>query len=96
MSAERAARRVLRACRQGRAQVVLSAPAKAAALVHGIAPSATTELLSLVGRMLPAPGGIGRTSLPGHASRSPRLPAWLLSLDDEAAKRNNEVAQAPE
>src|ERR671933_1496025 len=59
ISAERAARQIVSACRHGDAEVILSLPAKAATWFHGLFPGLTSDLLGLVNRGLPGPGGIG-------------------------------------
>ncbi|MDP9035066.1 MAG: SDR family NAD(P)-dependent oxidoreductase [Myxococcota bacterium] len=89
MSAERAARRIVRALRYGEPLVVLGAPAKAAALLHALAPRLAAMVLQWVNRALPADATGGR-SQSGRESRSARLPAWLTTLSDRAAARNNE------
>ena len=91
MSADRAAHQILEACRYGRAQVVLSLPAKMSALAHGVAPGLTADALALVNRWLPAAGGIGEQQATGHESRPWWLPEWLTYLGDKAAMRNNEL-----
>jgi NAD(P)-dependent dehydrogenase (short-subunit alcohol dehydrogenase family) len=92
MGAKRAARAIVNACQQGDAEVVLSAPAKLAATVHGLFPGMTGDLLSIVNRLLPAPGGIGSEARTGKQSRSRVSPSWLTTLNEQAAKENNEVA----
>jgi NAD(P)-dependent dehydrogenase (short-subunit alcohol dehydrogenase family) len=92
MGAERAARQVVRACGRGTAEVVLSIPAKLAVKIHGIAPGTTTDFLSLVNRLLPGPGGIGKEVRTGKQSFSGISPSWLTTLNETAAKRNNEIA----
>jgi NAD(P)-dependent dehydrogenase (short-subunit alcohol dehydrogenase family) len=89
-SAERAARQIIAACQRGDAQVVLSLPAKLATTVHGLLPGWTTDVLGLVNRLLPAPGGIGSAQRPGKQSSSQLSPSWLTALSDRAAQRNNE------
>jgi NAD(P)-dependent dehydrogenase (short-subunit alcohol dehydrogenase family) len=89
-SAERAARQIIAACQRGDAQVVLSLPAKLATTVHGLLPGWTTDVLGLVNRLLPAPGGIGSAQRPGKQSSSQLSPSWLTALSDKAAQRNNE------
>ncbi|MGE0760320.1 MAG: SDR family NAD(P)-dependent oxidoreductase [Pirellulaceae bacterium] len=91
MSAERAAHEILLACQQGRAHVVLSLPAQAASLLHGVAPGITADLLGLVDRVLPEPGGIGSRQELGNDSRPAWLPKWVTWLSDRAAARNNEL-----
>jgi NAD(P)-dependent dehydrogenase (short-subunit alcohol dehydrogenase family) len=90
MSAEAAAKCIIEACRQGTAAVTLSLPAKAAHLFHGIFPGLTSDIMAIVNRMLPAPGGIGHERRRGAASQSAAAPSLLTALSDAAAKRNNQ------
>jgi short-subunit dehydrogenase len=92
MSAERAARAVVDACERGAAEVVLSLPAKLAVLTHGIMPGFTASALTLMNRMLPAPGGIGTDARAGKQSFSRVSPSWITRLNERAARRNNQVA----
>lgn len=92
MDADRAGRQIVAACRRGTAQIVLSLPFKIAARVHGLAPGMTADLLGLVNRVLPEPGGIGNRRAPGRESSSPLSPSWLTTLNEQAARRNNQVA----
>lgn len=91
MSAERAADQIIDACRHGAPEVVLSLPAKALALLHGIAPGAVTDALSLVNRLLPLANGGDEALHEGRDIREPRLPGWVTGLGDRAAQRNNEI-----
>ena len=54
MNADRAAAQILRACRDGRGHVVLSAPARLAALLHAVFPAITGDALAMIDRLLPA------------------------------------------
>jgi short-subunit dehydrogenase len=92
MAAERAARQIIRAFKRGDAEVILSIQAKAAALFHGIFPGLTADMLGLVNRLLPGPGGIGEASARGYESESDLAPSWLTALSDRAAMRNNEIS----
>jgi hypothetical protein len=91
VSAERAADQILRACREGRAHAVLSLPAKAASLVHGIAPGISADTLSWADRLLPSSGGIGTERASGLESRPRWLPSFLTRGSDRAAARNNQL-----
>jgi short-subunit dehydrogenase len=91
MSAERAARQIISACRYGRGRVTLSVPAKLAAVIDRIAPELTSDLTSLAARALPGPGGVGRTPVEGRNSESAWSPSILTTLNEQAAVRNNEV-----
>jgi NAD(P)-dependent dehydrogenase (short-subunit alcohol dehydrogenase family) len=94
MDAERAAAQIVRACARGEPEVILSLPAWLAARVQGLAPGLVSELLSVVNRLLPSCGGIGRASLKGHESESAVSPSWLTRMGDRAAARHNEIGAA--
>src|SRR2546423_1444841 len=67
ISAERAARSILRAIRRGDAEVILSLPAKVGVWVHGLLPGLTSDVLGLTNLALPAPGGAGAPGVPAKA-----------------------------
>lgn len=90
INADRAARRILEACRRGEADLVLTPLAKAVALFHGLFPGATAVLASLVHRALPDSDGQGTVSLQGWQSESP-VTRTLVGRDSRRAEiRNNE------
>jgi NAD(P)-dependent dehydrogenase (short-subunit alcohol dehydrogenase family) len=91
MSAEHAAARILRACRDGEREVVLRNPVNLAVALQSIFPGTTQSLLGAVARFLPPMGGIGRRSAYGYESASRWSPSWLTRLGDTAARRNNEM-----
>lgn len=91
MSAERAAREIVSACKNRTGEVVLSLQAKIADQVHACFPELTTDLLGVVNRFLPRPGGIGKASATGEESESSLSPSWLTQLNEEAAVRNNQI-----
>ena len=70
ISAERAARQIVEACRRGDAELYLTWPAKLAARIHGLMPATTTRLLSLVDRLLPRTAHGPVPSLKGSESES--------------------------
>ena len=90
IGAQRAARAIVNACERGKAEVILSVPAKLAAQLHGVFPGLTSDLLSIVNRLLPRSGGIGTDVRTGKESQSPL--SWLTALNEPAAKENNQVA----
>jgi NAD(P)-dependent dehydrogenase (short-subunit alcohol dehydrogenase family) len=92
MQAERAARAIIAACKRGEAEITLSVQAQLAVRFHGLFPGLTADLLGLVNRLLPAPGGIGRLRAKGKNSQSAISPSWLTALNEAAAERNNEMA----
>src|SRR5688572_10968664 len=81
ISAESAARQIVSACKRGEADVVLSPQAKLAVKFNALFPEITADLLSLVARLLPGPGGIGRATAKGRESYSAAAPSLLTALD---------------
>ena len=91
INAERAARQIVDACKQGRAELIISIQAKMAVALDTLFPEISAELMALVNRVLPEPGGIGERSAKGRESTSSWSPSWLTRLTEEAAMNNNEV-----
>jgi NAD(P)-dependent dehydrogenase (short-subunit alcohol dehydrogenase family) len=92
MSADRAARQIIDACRYGRAKVTLSLPAKLAVALNDLAPELSADMTALAAQMLPEPGGIGRAAVKGYLATSEWSPSLLTTLGDRAAERNNELS----
>ena len=92
MDAGRAAREIVLALRVGEPGRILSMPAKLGALVHGLFPGLTAEVLSAVNRALPAAPVDSRQPVKGEASASRLSPSWLTRLGDRAAVQNNQTA----
>jgi short-subunit dehydrogenase len=91
VSAENAARQIVRACKRGQAELVISIPAKIAVLFDALFPEAMSHLLAAVNQVLPKPGGVGTQQVKGRDSTSSWSPSWLTTLNEQAAVRNNEV-----
>lgn len=91
MSAERAARRILRACLQGEAEVVLSIPAKLAVKLHAVLPGITADTLAVVNELLPTTGRSRTDVTTGKQSTSAVTPSWITALNDRAAERSNQL-----
>jgi len=92
MSARRAARKIVRACVQGKAEVILSLPAKLAAKLYALFPGISADLLGLVNRVLPPAGDADSEAHLGSESFSALSPSPITVLNERAAGRNNEVA----
>ena len=92
MNAERAARKILDACRRGQPELTLTLAARAAIMGNAVFPNVTGRMLRVVGRLLPrATDASGDTLRTGGESRSRKLtPVWLTALADRAIARNNE------
>jgi hypothetical protein len=91
MNAERAGRQIIDACRWGRADLTLSLPAKLAVAARALAPELVADVNALVGRLLPAAGGVGSRAVEGAESTSAWSPSWLTLLGERAALAHNEL-----
>ena len=91
MNAERAARRILRACIRGEAEVVLSLPAKVAVKLNALFPGLTADVLALADRMLPSTEKASTDVKTGKQSFSDVSPSWVTALNEQAAESNNQV-----
>lgn len=91
LSADRAARKIIAALKRGDAEVILSWPAKAASLFHGLFPGTTARLMTLVNLAMPRPGGVGKRAVPGRESETGASESWVNTLTDRAAEENNET-----
>ena len=94
IGAERAAAQIIDACRQGRAELVITTQARAVNIFRTLFPEATADILAVVNRLLPGPGGIGRARARGKESESALAPSVLTTLTEWAARRNNELREA--
>ncbi|MBS1797639.1 MAG: SDR family oxidoreductase [Acidobacteria bacterium] len=91
VSAEKAAREIVAAARAGRAEAIISVPARLGAKINALFPELTADLAALANRLLPGPGGIGEDTARGLESTSSVSPSFLTTLIDRAAVRNNEL-----
>jgi short-subunit dehydrogenase len=91
ISAEKAAQQIISACKHGDAELIVTLMAKAAAAFHGLFPGLTADVLALVNRLLPGPGGIGNRAVQGKECASAVSPSLLTALNERAAFHNNEV-----
>jgi NAD(P)-dependent dehydrogenase (short-subunit alcohol dehydrogenase family) len=94
VSAARAARRIVDACRHGDAEVILTPGAHLAVLANGISPSTTARLLTLANHFLPGPGEDGDRAHSGWQSVSKYVPSSVTRLADRATVENNELPDA--
>jgi NAD(P)-dependent dehydrogenase (short-subunit alcohol dehydrogenase family) len=90
MNADRAARKILAACRRGQPSLTLTFATRTAILGNALFPNLTGYLMKFVNRFLPGAGGKeGNKSQAGSHLRR-RTPEWLTRLADRATKKNNE------
>lgn len=90
ISAEHAAADIIAACRGGRAEVVLSLPAKLAVSLHHAFPEWTANIISLANRLMPRPGNSGNETYKGKESETVLTRSMFAVLTDRAAVQNNE------
>jgi short-subunit dehydrogenase len=98
MDAERAARQIIAAVRQRRAEIILTPAGQVVSRAAGIVPGLTTEILHLVQRLaLPAPSGEPGAAVADEAQGHELRPAMgkkafdrLTTLGQAAASRFNE------
>jgi NAD(P)-dependent dehydrogenase (short-subunit alcohol dehydrogenase family) len=91
IKAERAARQIIDACKRGRAELVISVQARAAATFDFLFPELSAGLLAGVNRLLPKSGGLEDAQAKGRESTSVWSPSWLTTLNEQAALENNEI-----
>jgi hypothetical protein len=98
MDAERAARQIIAAVRQRRAEIILTPAGQLVSRAAGIVPGMTSEILHLVQRLaLPAPSGEPGAAVADEAQGHELRPAMgnktfdrLTTLGRAAASRFNE------
>jgi NAD(P)-dependent dehydrogenase (short-subunit alcohol dehydrogenase family) len=92
IDAERAASRILDACRHGDAELTITPQAKLAVMANAVAPGAVARAMAIVSRLLPPPTGMsGDVMRKGRESESRWAPSIATRLSDRAAVANNEV-----
>jgi short-subunit dehydrogenase len=92
MNVERAAEKILKAAGHGRAELILSVPAKIAAQFRSFSPELCADLMSLANRFLPGPTTNPSESFDGQHSHSALAPSIATRLSEQAAADNNEVS----
>lgn len=92
MKVERAAAKILHACRRGQAELTLTVAARVAIIGNAVFPNLTAHAMRLANEVLPRPTDASGDELrTGSESRSRKLsPKWLTYLSDRAIDRNNE------
>ncbi|REJ97940.1 MAG: SDR family NAD(P)-dependent oxidoreductase [Planctomycetota bacterium] len=91
MNADLAAKRILRTCQDGVAEATIVGPLNFSASLARLFPNLASEALTLMAKLLPDKGGIGRNEAKGRQSESVWSPSILTTLTDQAAQRNNEI-----
>jgi NAD(P)-dependent dehydrogenase (short-subunit alcohol dehydrogenase family) len=90
MNADRAARKILAACRRGQPSLTLTFAARTAILGNALFPNLTGYWMKIVNRFLPKPGGHEGKELRAGSQLRRRIPCWLTRSADHATEKNNE------
>jgi NAD(P)-dependent dehydrogenase (short-subunit alcohol dehydrogenase family) len=92
IDAERAARRIVNACRYGDPELVITPQARLAIIADAMVPSIVARSMELVNRLLPGvESPLGDEARSGWQSPSRWAPSWLTRLTDRATARTNQV-----
>jgi len=93
MNVDRAARQIVDAIADGRAELVLTLPAKVAVVVNALAPELTADVLSLADRwILPEPLDVD-VELPGAEVGAPKGAGWAEQAGEQAARHTAPLGQ---
>lgn len=93
MQGERAARRVVNAIRRGDAEITLTPQAKLLAVVNGVAPALTAEVMAVANRLLPSPNGESQQRFLGKDSESQVSQSVLTTAGRKAARKLHQLPE---
>jgi NAD(P)-dependent dehydrogenase (short-subunit alcohol dehydrogenase family) len=91
MNADRAARKILAACRRGQPSLTLTFAARGAILGNALFPNLTGYAMRLVNQFLPKPSAAEGNQSRGGSEMRRLIPGWLTHSADKASVRNNEA-----
>ncbi|MBV9009832.1 MAG: SDR family NAD(P)-dependent oxidoreductase [Verrucomicrobia bacterium] len=93
MSAERAARKIIGACRRGQPSLTLTFAARLAIAGNAVAPNLTGYAMKIANAVLPSPlGHLGDRSLAGRESRDKEPRVFTQHLNAASVKNNEQPA----
>ncbi len=92
-AADDAAKQIIKACRDGDAELIISAPAQLATRVQALFAGETSEVLAVLTRALPQPNGKKQQSKKGKESRSELSPNVITEPIEKAAIENNQWSE---
>jgi short-subunit dehydrogenase len=92
IEAEKAAQQICDAAKIGRAELIISLPAKLLVKMRSLMPELTSDLTSLADRVLPDPVAKprGAKAKLGMNTSTPVVPSFLTKPAEKAAQKNNE------
>jgi NAD(P)-dependent dehydrogenase (short-subunit alcohol dehydrogenase family) len=91
--ARRSARQIVNAVRAGKAELTITPQAKLLAIVNGVAPGMTSELMGLANRLLPACGGDDSERRLGKEVASVAAQSPLTYLGRKAGRELNQYSE---
>jgi short-subunit dehydrogenase len=91
MNADRAARKILAACRRGQPSLTLTFAARLQIVANALFPNLTGYAMKMVNRFLPGAGQEQGNQLRAGSQLRRLTPQWLTRLADKATVRNNET-----
>jgi len=90
MNADRAARKILVACRRGQPSLTLTFAARGAIAGNALFPNITGYVMKIVNRLLPDAADEKGSQSRAGSELPRRTPGWMTRLADRATKENNE------
>src|SRR5256885_11978262 len=90
INANRAARKILAACRRGQPSLTLTFAARGAIVGNELFPNLTGYLMKIINRFLPDTAGVNGSQSRVGSELPRRTPNWMTLLADRATKKNNE------
>src|SRR4029453_4688865 len=90
MNADRAARKILAACRRGQPSITLTFAARTAIFGNALFPNLTGYWMKIVNRFLPGAGNGEGNELRAGSQLRRATPQWVTRLADCATTKNNE------
>lgn len=91
IAASSAARAIVDAGLRRKAVAVLSLPAQAIALLHGVAPALTAQVMQIGARLMPGPGGVQQQKMRGADSATALTESPLTILGKKAEREYNQI-----
>jgi NAD(P)-dependent dehydrogenase (short-subunit alcohol dehydrogenase family) len=90
MNADRAARKILAACRRGQPSLTLTFAARLQIVANALFPNLTGYTMRIVNRFLPSAGDEEASQSRAGSQLRRLTPAWVTRLADRAIRMNNE------
>ena len=90
MGADRAARKILAACRRGQPSLTLTFAARGMIVGNALFPNLTGYVMKIINRLLPDAAGEKESRSRAGSELPRRTPEWMTRLADRATKENNE------